>query len=65
MWGVGVNQPFPVRNLYPAVLTGDPEWRPYFTVNLLNLPGHYHNEAFGRTSAACGCVSFTGWACES
>jgi sucrose-6F-phosphate phosphohydrolase len=43
MWGVGVNQPFPVRNLYPPVLTGDPEWRPYFTVNLLNLPGHYHN----------------------
>lgn len=43
MWGVGVNQPFPVKNLYPSVLTGDPEWRPYFTVNLLNLPGHYHN----------------------
>lgn len=43
MWGVGVNQPYPVRNLYPPVLTGDPEWRPYFTVNLLNLPGHYHN----------------------
>lgn len=43
MWGVGVNQPYPVQNLYPPVLTGDPEWRPYFTVNLLNLPGHYHN----------------------
>ncbi len=43
MWGVGVNEPYPVRNLYPPVLTGDPEWRPYFTVNLLNLPGHYHN----------------------
>jgi sucrose-6F-phosphate phosphohydrolase len=43
MWGVGVNEPFPVRNLYPSVITGDPEWRPYFTVNLLNLPGHYHN----------------------
>jgi hypothetical protein len=43
MWGVGVNQPYPVKNLYPAVITGDPEWRPYFTVNLLNLPGHYHN----------------------
>jgi glycogen debranching enzyme len=43
MWGVGVNQPYPARNLYPPVLTGDPEWRPYFTVNLLNLPGHYHN----------------------
>lgn len=43
MWGVGVNDPYPVRNLYPPVLTGDPEWRPYFVVNLLNLPGHYHN----------------------
>jgi sucrose-6F-phosphate phosphohydrolase len=43
MWGVGVNQPYPVRNLYPSVVTGDPEWRPYFAVNLLNLPGHYHN----------------------
>lgn len=43
MWGVGINEPFPVRNLYPAVVSGDPEWRPYFTVNLLNLPGHYHN----------------------
>lgn len=43
MWGVGVNHPLPVKNLYPPVITGDPEWRPYFTVNLLNLPGHYHN----------------------
>jgi sucrose-6F-phosphate phosphohydrolase len=43
MWGVGVNDPFPVRNLYPPVSTGDAEWRPYFVVNLLNLPGHYHN----------------------
>ena len=43
MWGVGVNEPFPVVNLYPPVQSGDPDWRPYFTVNLLNLPGHYHN----------------------
>jgi sucrose-6F-phosphate phosphohydrolase len=43
MWGAGVNEPFPVKNLYPPVATGDPEWRPYFVVNLLNLPGHYHN----------------------
>lgn len=43
MWGAGVNDPYPVRNLYPPVLAGDPEWRPYFVVNLLNLPGHYHN----------------------
>ena len=43
MWGVGVNNPYPVANLYPAVQSGDPDWRPYYTVNLLNLPHHYHN----------------------
>jgi glycogen debranching enzyme len=43
MWGVGVNEPAPVKNLYPVVHGGDPEWREYFTVNLLNLPDHYHN----------------------
>lgn len=43
MWGVGVNQPWPVANLYPPVQAGDPDWRAYYTVNLLNLPHHYHN----------------------
>jgi hypothetical protein len=43
MWGVGVAEPFPVSNLYPVVDSGDPEWRSYYTVNLLNLPHHYHN----------------------
>ncbi|MFQ3670760.1 MAG: HAD-IIB family hydrolase [Verrucomicrobiia bacterium] len=43
MWGVGVNEPWPVANLYPAVSAGDPEWKPYYAVNLLNLPHHYHN----------------------
>lgn len=43
LWGVGVNDPGPVKCLYPPVQAGDPEWRPYFTVNLLNLPNHYHN----------------------
>ncbi|HTB81903.1 MAG TPA: HAD-IIB family hydrolase [Opitutaceae bacterium] len=43
MWGVGVNNPWPVTNLYPVVQAGDPDWRPYYTVNLLNLPHHYHN----------------------
>jgi glycogen debranching enzyme len=43
MWGVGVNQPWPVANLYPVVQSGDPDWRSYYTVNLLNLPHHYHN----------------------
>ncbi|QDT38591.1 amylo-alpha-1,6-glucosidase [Stratiformator vulcanicus] len=43
MWGSGVNEPGPVANLYPVVQSGDREWRDYFTVNLLNLPYHYHN----------------------
>jgi glycogen debranching enzyme len=43
LWGVGVNEPGPVKNVYPPVYAGDPEWRNYFTVNLLNLPNHYHN----------------------
>lgn len=43
LWGVGINEPGPVRNLYPPVHAGDPDWRDYFTVNLLNLPNHYHN----------------------
>lgn len=43
MLGVGVNEPYPVANVYPVVNPGDPDWRPYYTVNLLNLPYHYHN----------------------
>jgi sucrose-6F-phosphate phosphohydrolase len=43
IWGSGGNEPFPVKNVYPAVTAGDPDWRPYYTVNLLNLPDHYHN----------------------
>ena len=43
LWGVGANEPGPVKNLYPPVFSGDPEWREYYTVNLLNLPNHYHN----------------------
>lgn len=43
MWGSGVSDPFPVVNLYPVVQAGDPGWKSYYTVNLLNLPHHYHN----------------------
>ncbi|MBK6688942.1 MAG: HAD-IIB family hydrolase [Deltaproteobacteria bacterium] len=43
MWGVGVNEPYPVANLYPQVQAGDPDWKPYYLVNLQNLPGQYHN----------------------
>ena len=30
MWGAGVNDPYPVENVYPAVHSGDPDWRPYY-----------------------------------
>ncbi|UCF27578.1 MAG: HAD-IIB family hydrolase [Chloroflexota bacterium] len=43
MWGVGVNEPFPIANLYPVVMSADNDWREYYTINLLNLPHHYHN----------------------
>lgn len=43
MWGVGINEPYPIANLYPVVHAGDKDWRSYYTVNLLNLPQHYHN----------------------
>ncbi len=43
LWGCGVNEPGPVKNLYPPVQAGDREWKNYYTVNLLNLPNHYHN----------------------
>jgi hypothetical protein len=54
MWGVGVNDPYPVTNLYPPVQAGDPDWRPYYIVNLLSLPRHYQFEFFicvGRSPA--------------
>jgi hypothetical protein len=63
MWGVGVNEPLPVVNLYPPVQSGDPDWRSYYTVNLLNLPATITTAASGRSSAACGCASSTGWGC--
>lgn len=40
---VGVDQPYPVRVLYPSIRPGEPDWRDYFLVNLQNLPDHYHN----------------------
>jgi hypothetical protein len=43
MWGVGVNQPWPIANLYPVVRAGDADWNPCHTVNGLDLPHHYHN----------------------
>jgi glycogen debranching enzyme len=43
LWGVGANEPAPVKNMYPPIQSGDSEWRDYFAVNVLNLPNHYHN----------------------
>jgi len=43
LWGVGVNSPFPVTCLYPPITSGADDWKDYFLVNFLNLPGHYHN----------------------
>ncbi len=40
---VAVDQPYPIRVLYPAINPGAPDWRDYFLVNLQNLPDHYHN----------------------
>ena len=34
MLGVGVNDPFPVANVYPVVSPGDPDWRPYYVNKL-------------------------------
>lgn len=41
--GVGLNQPYPVRALYPPVQPGEKDWRDYYRVRNLNLPHHYHN----------------------
>jgi glycogen debranching enzyme len=43
LWGVGINKPYPVACLYPAVLSGADDWKDYFLVNFMNLPHHYHN----------------------
>jgi sucrose-6F-phosphate phosphohydrolase len=43
LWGVGVNQPYPVKCFYPPVQSGASDWKDYFVTNFLNLPDHYHN----------------------
>ncbi|MBC2602525.1 amylo-alpha-1,6-glucosidase [Puniceicoccus vermicola] len=40
---VGVNRPYPVRVLYPAIEPNDKEWRDYMKLFNLNLPNQYHN----------------------
>jgi glycogen debranching enzyme len=39
----GLNEPFPVRALYPSIQPGEKDWREYYRVRNLNLPHHYHN----------------------
>ncbi|HEX8683639.1 MAG TPA: glycoside hydrolase 100 family protein [Ardenticatenaceae bacterium] len=41
--GCGLNEPFPVRALYPVINPGEHDWREYYRVRNLNLPYHYHN----------------------
>ena len=41
--GCGLDEPYPVRALYPPVLPGERDWREYYRVRNLNIPHHYHN----------------------
>ncbi len=41
--GCGLDEPYPVRSLYPPVMPGERDWREYYRVRNLNLPHHYHN----------------------
>ncbi|GGK35678.1 hypothetical protein GCM10008955_32010 [Deinococcus malanensis] len=39
----GVNEPWPIKAVYPPVQPGDKDWREYYRLRNLNLPNHYHN----------------------
>ncbi len=41
--GCGLNEPFPVRAVYPVINPGDKDWREYYRVRNINQPHHYHN----------------------
>lgn len=43
VYGVGLDQPYPVRVLYPVINPGERDWRHYYRVRNLNEPDHYHN----------------------
>lgn len=39
-----LDEPYPVRTIFPPIQPGDPDWREYYrTEHELNLPGQYHN----------------------
>ena len=40
---VGLDEPYPIRVLYPVVQPGEKDWRHYYWVRNLNQPHHYHN----------------------
>lgn len=39
----GINEPWPVKAIYPAVQPGERDWREYYRLRNLNLPHQYHN----------------------
>lgn len=41
--GCGMNEPYPIRSLYPVINPNDKDWRDYYRVRNLNQPYHYHN----------------------
>lgn len=41
--GCGLNEPFPVRAVYPVIRPGEKDWREYYRVRNINQPDHYHN----------------------
>lgn len=39
----GINQPYPVKVLYPPIYPGEQDWRPYMAKGRQNFPWQYHN----------------------
>ncbi len=39
----GINQPFPVKVLYPPIYPGETDWRSYMAKGRQNYPWQYHN----------------------
>ncbi|HET6871522.1 MAG TPA: glycoside hydrolase 100 family protein [Sporolactobacillaceae bacterium] len=43
IYSCGLNEPYPVQALYPAIRPGEKDWQDYYRVRNLNQPHHYHN----------------------
>lgn len=39
----GINNPFPVKVMYPPIYPGEPDWRAYMAKGRQNYPWQYHN----------------------